>query len=438
LRTMPAVPRLKFQRHRLGNGLEVLLYRDNSVPLAHVSVHYRVGSSYETPGRSGLAHLFEHMMFEGSDNVPRNDHGKLIDAAGGSWNASTNKDRTNYYETVPSHYVELALWLEADRMRSLRVTDETFENQRQTVIEEKKQSYDNRPYGLAHLRFDELSYENWAYGHPIIGSVDDLMKASLEDARRFHGAYYGPGNAALAVAGDIDEESVLQQVELHFGNIEDRTSPRQPDLSEPVQQAEKREVMPDPLAVLPAVSLGYHMPELGTDSYYALSLLAVVLSQGPSSRLYEKLVHDRNWAMSLYAGPNQYKGPELFLLWFQLQAGVPVSDLLQAVDEEILKIAENRIQAAELEKARNQVSHSFVARLAKISQIGEGLARCAVYFDDPEYVNLELDRYLSMTREDIMSSAQSVFRPENRTVIIAEPAASLAEADGTSAREQQV
>jgi zinc protease len=418
---MPEVPRLKFQRHRLGNGLEVLLYRDNTVPLTHVSLHYRVGSSYETPGRSGLAHLFEHMMFEGSDNVERNDHGKLIDAAGGSWNASTNKDRTNYYETVPSHYVELALWLEADRMRSLRVTEETFENQRQTVIEEKKQSYDNRPYGPSHLRFDELAYENWAYAHPIIGSVDDLREATLEDAVQFHRSYYGPGNATLAVAGDIDEESIIRQVELHFGDIVDRTSPRQPDLSEPAQMGEKRETMPDSLAVLPALSMGYHMPELGTDSYYAMSLLAIVLSLGPSSRFYEKLVYDRNWAINLYTGPNQYKGPELFLLWFQLQAGVAVSDFLEAVDEEILRIVENRVQPAELEKAGNQISHSFIARLAKVSQIGEGLARSAVYFDDPEYINSELERYLSVSTEGVLSAAQAVFRPENRTLLIAEP-----------------
>jgi zinc protease len=433
---MPAVPRLKFQKHILSNGLEVLLYRDNSVPLVHVSLHYRVGSSYETPGLSGLAHLFEHMMFEGSDNVRRNDHGRLIDAAGGSWNATTNKDRTNYYETVPAHYVELALWLEADRMRSLNITEETFENQRQTVIEEKKQSYDNRPYGLSHLRFDELAYDNWAYAHPIIGAVEDLQNATLEDARRFHGSYYGPGNATLSIAGDIDEERVLRQVELHFGDIQDRTSNRQPDLSEPAQQKEKREAIADALAVLPALSLGYHMPALGTDSYYAMSLLALVLSQGPSSRLYEKLVYDRNWAIGLYTGPNQYRGPELFLFWFQLQAGVEIKDLLRAVDEEILRVAEKPIQPAELEKARNQVAHGFIARLAKISQIGEALARCAVYFNDPEYINSELDRYLSVTPETILSAAQSVFRPENRTLIITEPAAGRAEE--ASAREQQI
>ena len=193
----------------MSNGLEVILYRDNRIPLTHVSLHYRVGSSYEKRGESGLAHLFEHMMFEGSENVGKNEHGRLLDAAGGSWNASTSKDRTNYYATVPSNYLDLALWLEADRMRSLLITPENFENQRQTVIEEKKQSYDNRPYGRAHLRFDELAYTNWAYGHPVIGQIEDLQKFTLEQAIDFHRRFYGPGNAVLVVAGDIVEADAL-------------------------------------------------------------------------------------------------------------------------------------------------------------------------------------------------------------------------------------
>ena len=206
---MSKIPLIRFRQEKLKNGLDVILHSDNRVPLVHVTLHYRVGSSYEQPGKSGLAHLFEHMMFQGSENVGKAEHGRQVDSVGGRWNASTSKDRTNYFETVPSNALELALWLEADRMRSLEVTSENFENQRQTVIEEKKQSYDNRPYGAALLRFDDLAYQNWAYAHPIIGSVDDLRKTSVEDAVTFHRSHYGPDNATLVVAGDILEEEAL-------------------------------------------------------------------------------------------------------------------------------------------------------------------------------------------------------------------------------------
>jgi predicted Zn-dependent peptidase len=221
---------IDFTEHPLSNGLRVILYRDNRIPLAHVSLHYWVGSSYEQRGQSGLAHLFEHMMFEGSENVAKNEHARLLDAAGGSWNASTSKDRTNYYATVPSNFLDLALWLEADRMRSLRITPENFENQRQTVIEEKKQSYDNRPYGRAQLRFDELAYANWSYGHPVIGDVEDLKQLTLEQAVAFHQKFYGPGNAVLVVAGDINEAEALAKIEQYFLPIADRTDNIRPDL----------------------------------------------------------------------------------------------------------------------------------------------------------------------------------------------------------------
>ncbi|HXK61875.1 MAG TPA: pitrilysin family protein, partial [Acidobacteriota bacterium] len=269
---------IEFTEHKLPNGLRVILYRDNRVPLVHVSLHYRVGSSYEQRGRSGLAHLFEHLMFEGSENVAKNEHGRLLDAAGGSWNASTSKDRTNYYSTVPSNYLDLALWLEADRMRSVRITPENFENQRQTVIEEKKQSYDNRPYGRAHLRFDELAYSNWAYGHPIIGEDEDLRQLTLDQALDFYQRFYGPGNAVLVVAGDIHEDEALSRIEHYFSPIPDRTAPVEPDLSERIQDQEKREVHRDALAVLPAIMLGFHMPEYGTSDFYALSMLSLILT----------------------------------------------------------------------------------------------------------------------------------------------------------------
>ncbi|MDA2929748.1 insulinase family protein [Acidobacteria bacterium AH-259-O06] len=411
---------IEFAEHKLENGLQVLLHQDNRTPLVHLSVHYRVGSSYEKPGLSGFAHLFEHMMFEGSEHVAKNEHGSYIDNAGGRWNASTSKDRTNYYETVPSHYLELALWLEAERMRSLKVTQENFENQRQTVIEEKKQSYDNRPYGLASLRFEELAYENWAYAHPVIGAVEDLQKATLEDAARFHQTYYGPGNATLVLSGDIDADA-QKKVGNYFGSISNRTSSQVPALQEPEQSVEKKEMLKDPLAMLPAVYLGYHMPALGSPEYYALSVLALVVSNGESSRFYRKLIYNNNWITNLSVGPNQYKGPELFYIWFQVQSEVNFKRVLQAVGQELERLREEKILAEELEKAKNQIMFRFVSRLTRVSRIGELLADYALLFEDPQMINHDLDRYLAVSENDILEAAHKVFRPENRTLMVVQP-----------------
>ena len=415
----PHIPNIEVEEYRLENGLQVLLHRDNRVPLIHLSLHYRVGSSYEKPGLSGFAHLFEHMMFQGSDQVGTNEHGRYIDNAGGIWNASTSKDRTNYYETIPSHHLELALWLEADRMRSLRVNQKNLKNQLQTVIEEKKQSYDNRPYGLAYLRFDELSYKNWAYAHPIIGSVNDLEKATLTDALDFHQTYYGPGNATLVLSGDLDKY-VLDHVKDHLEELPDRTESKTPDLTEPPQKSEQIEHVLDPLVVLPAISLGYHMPELGSPEFYALSVLASVLAGGESSELYRLLVHDENWVTDLAVGPNQYKGPEIFQIWCQVQSGVDIKKVLGAIDGELKKIQETSLSHQEVQKAKNKIAFRFVSRLAKISQIGELLAHYAVFHDDPYLINHHLDCFLAVTEEEIMTVAQKIFRKNNRTLLIVE------------------
>jgi predicted Zn-dependent peptidase len=418
---MVKVPDIEFLEHTLDNGLQLLIHHQDRVPLTHVSVHYRVGSSYERPGFSGLAHLFEHLMFQGSENVGTNEHGRYIDHAGGQWNATTSKDRTNYYETVPSHYLELALWLEADRMQSLNVTLENFENQRQTVIEEKKQSYDNRPYGLATLRFEELAYENWAYAHPIIGVIEDLEKYILEDAVDFYRTFYGPGNAILVLAGDMSEVDPLEKVQKYFGNMISHTQRQTPGLEEPRQTAEKMETIQDPLAVLPAVYMAYHMPALGSPEYFALSVLALVLSHGESSRFYRQFIYDNNWITNFSVGPNQNKGPELFYIWFQIQNEAEVDQVLRAIEEELDLLREKPIAQAELEKARNQIAYQFVGRLTKISQIAELLAHYALFFDDADRINSDLDRYLEVTQEDILQAAQQVFRPENRTLIVVEP-----------------
>jgi predicted Zn-dependent peptidase len=360
-------------------------------------------------------------MFQGSANVGKNEHGRYIDEAGGKWNASTNKDRTNYYETIPSNFLNLAFWLEADRMASLQVTEENFENQRQTVIEEKKQSYDNRPYGLSYLRFDELAYQNWAYAHPIIGSVEDLNNSTLQDAQEFHSTYYGPGNAILVVAGDVEPSKTLSVVSQYFEPIQDSTSAQEPDLEEPVQTVERYEVVEDALAVLPAVTIGYHIPHLKSREYYAFTMLALILADGDSSRFYRRFVYENNWITGLFAGPNQYKGPQLFRIWFQIQADISPDTVTTAVDHELDQIVQNGVTDLELEKARNQVAYRFVSRLSTVYQVGELLAHYASYFDEPDLVNTQIQQYYDITREDIVNAARTFLTPKNRTTILTQP-----------------
>lgn len=419
--TPDIIPRVEFSRHRLENGLRVLLCPDERVPLVHVTVHYRVGSSFEQPGQSGFAHLFEHMMFQGSAHVPSNEHGRLVDSAGGRWNATTSKDRTNYYDTLPSHQLKLGLWLESDRMLSLAVTEKNFENQRQTVLEEKKQSYDNRPYGLAYLRFDELAYENWAYAHPIIGCEEDLATATLEDATAFHDAHYGPSTAVLVLTGDFREEEALETILDYFGEAPSKPVPPAPNLDEPPQTYEKREVLEDPLAILPAIYAGYHMPEVGSAEYNALTMLALVLAHGESSSMYRDLVHERGLVTSLWAGPNQYKGPELFALWCQLQEGVEPLDVIAIVEEHLSRMAADGPSDEELEMARNQVLYRFVSSRKTISGIGESLARFELIHGDADLINQQAGRYLSIKGCDIQRAARQAFRTENRTLITVQP-----------------
>lgn len=407
------VPEIRYQYHRLTNGLEVILFPDERVPLVHLSLFYNVGSSHEIPGFSGLAHLFEHLMFQGSANLEANQHGEMIDRAGGEWNASTSKDRTHYYETVPSHYLDLVLWLESDRMRSLDISTENFENQRMTVLEEKKESYDNRPYGRSFLRFDEVAYGNWAYAHPIIGLEEDLKGCTLKDVQDFHRKYYGPGNAVLVLAGDFVPGKALDRIEHFFGDIEDRTSPQVPDLSEPGLTSPVREQMNDRLAVLPALNLGFHMADMSSDEYYDLTLLAVSLVDGDSSRLYRKYVHENNWLTELYAGPDQQVGPQVFRVWALLQQGQDPSVQSQELMEDLERIAREGITGEELEMARNHLIYRQVSMMATSSSVGELLGFFHSCLGDAGMINKHLQRYLEVTPERIKKSAQKVFANRN-------------------------
>jgi predicted Zn-dependent peptidase len=406
------------QVETLPNGLRVVLSPEHTAPTVAIAVYYDVGARVEERGHSGFAHLFEHMMFEGSANVGKGEHFRLIAQHGGDFNGTTSEDRTNYFETLPANALELGLWLEADRMRSLNINQANFENQRQTVMEERRQSYENRPYMLSILRRDELAYgEYFPYAHSVIGDMADLQRASLADVRAFHDRYYTPNNAVLSIAGDFEPAQALELVRRHFGGIPRRETPRWQDPGFPGQTAERVESMTDPLAELPAFHLVYHIPPRRTPDHYALEMLAVVLGDGESSRLYQSLVKTREVANSIEVTTEDRRGPDLFTFWCVLAQGHTPGEARPLIYQALDDIARNGITGRELEKAKNRVRSAFVFGLQSNLQRAQQLAEFEMYDGNAALLRTELDRYLAVTLEDVRRVAGQYFRPTNRTVL---------------------
>ena len=339
--TLAALP---IVRHTLENGLRVVLSPDRTIPTVGISVYYDVGSRNEVRGRSGFAHLFEHMMFQGSANVGKGEHFQLILNRGGEMNGTTSEDRTNYYETLPSNELELGLWLEADRMRSLAITQDNFENQRQTVMEERRQSYDNQPYAKSWLRINELAYQDyWPYAHSTIGDMKDLENAPLSAVQEFFDAYYAPNNAVLTLVGDFDPDEALALVKRHFANIPSRGRPAYEPGPFTPQTVEHAETMVDDLAQLPGFHIAYHIPPARDPDHYALDLLSMALGDGESSRLYQELIKKRELLSSLNVGTDSRRGPDLFSFWAVVAEGKDAKAARQVIVSEFEKIAKTGV-----------------------------------------------------------------------------------------------
>jgi predicted Zn-dependent peptidase len=412
---------IAYEKHTLANGLRVILSEDHSVPVVAVNVWYHVGSSFEEKGRSGFAHLFEHMMFQGSENVGKGDHMKLVADAGGSMNGSTTEDRTNYFETLPSNRLNLGLWLEADRMRSLAITEENFENQRETVKEERRQGIDNQPYGEAFLVSDTLGYDGWPYDHTVIGSMDDLDSALVTDVKAFFDRYYCPANAVLVVVGDIDPAKTMKMVEEYFGDIPAGNPSTFPTWKEPFDKGERRQVVDAPKANVPALFATYLIPgHLDADTP-ALELLTTLLSDGESSRLHERLVKDEEAAFAVFGFIDGRKGPGQFRVIVASNAGVDIAKCESLMDEEIEKIRANGISSAELEKAKVKFKSDFISSRQTCMNKAEQIQHYVWFHDDLSDINTDLDKYMAVTAKDIQRVAQKYLRPDNRTLVIAQP-----------------
>ena len=408
----------------LPNGLKLVMVEDHRTPIISLQLWYHVGSKDERPGRTGFAHLFEHLMFKGSAHVEPEEHMRIIEAMGGVTNAYTTEDVTVYFETIPSNYLARTMWLEADRMGSLDVSQENFDAEREVVKEERRLRYDNQPYGRVWEDLSEAAFTAHPYHHSVIGSMEDLDKATVQDVRDFFHAFYRPDNATLVLVGDLNPEEAVRMAQTYFGGIE---RPKQKieriNAPEPAQKAERRLTKSYDNSPLPAVIMGYHGPANFAPDSYPLDIATTILSSGQSSILYRKLVYEDRLATQAQAFGFFSEDPNLIVFRAILNQGKAPADGEKALDAVIEQLKTTPVDARDLEKAKNQEIASMVLRRQRVQAKADALGMCAVVGKDVNLVNTELDRYLKVTAADIQKAAQQYLVSSQRTVLIVEPPA---------------
>ncbi len=411
--------------YKLENGLKVVLSRDTTAPTVTVGVYYHIGFRIEPRGRTGFAHLFEHLMFQGSGNLGKMEFIRLIEGNGGVLNGSTRLDYTNYYEIVPAHTLETVLWAEADRMKSLAITQENLANQQDVVKNEVRDATMNQPYGgFPWLTMPQVANTNWYNAHNFYGDLDDIDAATLKDAQNFFDTYYAPNNAVLVVAGDFDRQDARAWVAKYFGEIPARAQPPRPDLSEPVQQVEKRDSYVDRLAPRPALALAWQVPERGTPEHFAFSLLDTILLQGEDSRLWQKLVQQRGYAGGVGGGINllgnefTYDGPMLWMLYLVHDADATPDAIIADVDDEIVRLQAEPPSPEELERALTKFRASLYDIAGSSTRFGllDLLACFALFDDDPGRINRLESEFRAVPASLISEVARKYLTPARRTV----------------------
>ncbi|HEY0932072.1 MAG TPA: pitrilysin family protein [Gemmatimonas sp.] len=420
------------ESYRLPNGLQVVLSEDHTAPIVAVNLWYHVGSANERLERTGFAHLFEHMLFQGSANVEANEHFELVQRAGGTLNGSTWLDRTNYYETLPSHQLALALWLEADRMGRMlpAMTQQKLDTQRDVVKNERRWTVDNQPYGTWWERLPALVFpEGHPFNHSLIGSMEHLTDASLDDIAAFFKLYYTPDNAVLTVAGDFDRGEAMRWIAEYFGDIprgEDRPPLRDMTLP-PVFGDTRREVVPDAVA-LPRLFVACRTPVFGTDGYYAASLAAAVLGLRTGCRLEQSLVRRQRVASQASAFTYDLaKGSDMLVVDATAHPGVSPEQLEAAVLAELDAIHRDGVTEAEITRARALIETSFVTGMQSAAERADQLSRFATYFGDASLVNTQVDRYRAITAADVSALARERLGPDNRVLLMFVPAEASAD-----------
>ena len=416
-----ADPNIPFKLFKLKNGLTVILSEDHAAPTYSIAVTYNVGSRDEKAGRTGFAHLFEHMMFQGSANAAKGEHSSLISTNGGSLNGTTDNDRTLYYDTLPANQIDLGLFLESDRMRALNVTQANLDNQRNAVQEERRLRVDNQPYGKTFESVDDLVYDSFAYKHSVIGSMEDLNAASLDDVKEFFKRYYAPNNAVVAIVGDFKTDDVLARVKKYFEEIPSQPAPPRPDVSQPEQKGERRKTLEDNFAQLPRLDIMYRIPEGQHPDYFAMRVACQILGSGQSSRLTQKLVRDQEVASSAGSFAGQRRGPGLAQISVMVRPGKDLAAVEKTVYDEVARLQAAPVEDWELEKVRTANKRSQIQSAQSTLVRAADLAEATTNYGDPNLVNTEYQKIAAVTKEDIQRVARKYFTQENRSVIVTMP-----------------
>jgi zinc protease len=428
----PRNVRVDFKETTLKNGLRVITVEDHSAPVVAISITYNVGSRNEHEGRTGFAHLFEHMMFKGSENVGSGEHFMLVFNNGGNMNGTTNEDRTNYFEVLPANQLDLELFLESDRMKSLAITKDNLDNQRNAVQEERRLGVDNQPYGKSEEVQQGLIYDNFAYKHTVIGSMEDLNAATVEDVAAFFKMYYAPNNAVLTLVGDFKTAEALAKIRNSFESIPRQPDPPPVDMTEPQQKAERRQTVDDVLARAARVDLAYKAVPGNTADFYALQVLAAVLQGGQSSRLYQKLVKEKEMVTGVGGFMDEKRGVGAFYSNATLRPGVKTEDVEAAIYEEIERLKKEPIADWELQKAKNTTRRNLINGLQSSISRAITIGQYTVYYNDPNLINTRLDKVAAVTKEDVQRVANKYLVDTNRTVVITMPKAKAKSATGAS------
>ena len=414
-------PRLNYTMTTLANGLQVVFLEDHSTPIVHAEVWYHVGSKNERPGRTGFAHLFEHMMFKGSKNVEPEGHPSWISSVGGQSNAYTNEDSTVFWQTFPAQYLPLVLWLEADRLASLRIDEKVFQTEREVVKEERRMRVENQPYG----RLNEIVYDQafsvHPYKHPTIGSMKDLEAASIEDVRDFFRTYYVPNNATLVLVGDFDTKEATALVQQYLGRIPKSARPVPRDIPQEPPQTKERRVRLEENWPLPVVVVAYHITFDGNPDSYPLHIASKVLSDGESSRIYRKLVYETQLALAAFGGGNIIEDPNLFFAVAIVQPGQKPEDAVNALIAELDKLRTQPISEAELQQAKNQWTRDYILSRESNKEKASQLGHAVVIHNDVKTADGEFDIFMNTTAADVQRVAQTYFKPENRLVLTIMP-----------------
>ncbi|MBI5280565.1 MAG: insulinase family protein [Candidatus Solibacter usitatus] len=423
-------PPLKIQQSQLANGLKIVLAEDRSRPVANLQVWYHVGSKDEKTGRTGFAHLFEHMMFRGSANVGPEEHMRLVREAGGNVNAYTNFDMTVYWETFPSNYLERMLWLEADRLASLDVSEANFKKEREVVKEERRLRFENPPYGTLVEHVLKNTFTTYPYKHSPIGSMEDLNNAAIADVKAFHDLYYVPNNATLVLVGDFDSKEALALIEKQFAKIPQGKAIPRVTAVEPAQTAGREVTVKDKKAPLDAVVTAYHLPPMGHADSYALDIASSILSSGQSSRLYKRLVYDEQSAVAAQGQSLFLEGPSIFFGFAIANQGKNIKEIATSLEFTFNEMSEKAVSSEELTKAKNQTIAGFITGREGVQAKADFLGRCAVLLGDPARYNSELAKYQAVTAADVQRVVQQYLAKSNQTKVFIAPDTGAAKPEG--------